>query len=55
MMEGDIDKKIEELERRIDELEKEIREMKRIMVASLIASGVLMAEKFEIKKEELSK
>jgi len=55
MMEGDIDKKIEELERRIDELEKEIREMKKVMITSLIASGMLMAEKFEIKKEELTK
>ena len=54
-MEGNIDKKIEELTKKIEELEKEIREMKKIMVASLIASGVLMAEKFEIKKEELTK
>jgi len=52
---SNIDKKIEELEKRIDELTKEIREMKKIMVASLIASGIIMAEKFEVKKEELSK
>jgi len=54
-MRKSVDKKIEELTKKIEELEKEIREMKKIMVASLIASGVLMAEKFEIKKEELTK
>ena len=54
-MRRNIDKKIEELTKKIEELEKEIREMKRIMVASLIASGMLMAEKFEMKKEELTK
>ena len=54
-MRKSVDKKIEELTKKIEELEKEIREMKRIMVASLIASGMLMAEKFEMKKEELTK
>ena len=54
-MRKSVDKKIEELTKKIEELEKEIREMKKIMVTSLIASGMMMAEKFEMKKEELTK